>query len=164
LQNYIAGKLDEEFKLFLRWRGISLDSGLFELEFNPPQNFAAYRQSELDTARVTTFASMEAFPYISKRFAMERFLGLSEEEIDKNEKLWREENGKEPLEEPKGSDLRSVGVSSSDIQSDQQTGEEMNAEPEAGAESPEVTAPVASEPAGGAAAAPAAPVTPATPA
>ena len=164
LQNYIAGKLDEEFKLFLRWRGFSLDSGLFELEFNPPQNFAAYRQSELDTARVTTFASMEAFPYISKRFAMERFLGLSEEEIDKNEKLWREENGKEPLEEPKGSDLRSVGVSSSDIQSDQQTGEEMNAEPEAGAESPEVTAPVASEPAGGAAAAPAAPVTPATPA
>ena len=164
LQNYIAGKLDEEFKLFLRWRGFSLDSGLFELEFNPPQNFAAYRQSELDTARVTTFASMEAFPYISKRFAMERFLGLSEEEIDKNEKLWREENGKEPLEEPKGSDLRSVGVSSSDIQTDQQTGEEMNAEPEAGAESPEVTAPVASEPAGGAPAAPAAPVTPATPA
>jgi hypothetical protein len=164
LQNYIATKLDEEFKLFLRWRGFNLDSGLFDLEFNPPQNFAAYRQSELDTARVTTFASMEAFPYISKRFAMERFLGLSEEEIDKNERLWREENGKEPLEEPKGSDLRSVGVSSSDIQQDQQTGEEMTAEPEAGAEAPEVAGPVTSEPAGGAATAPAAPVTPATPA
>ena len=26
---------------------------------------------------------MEAFPYISKRFALERFLGLSEEEIKK---------------------------------------------------------------------------------
>jgi len=148
LQNYIAGKLDEEFKLFLRWRGFSLDSGLFELQFNPPQNFAAYRQSELDTARVTTFASMEAFPYISKRFAMERFLGLSEEEIDKNERLWREENGKEPLEEPKGSDLRSVGVSSSDIQQDQETGEEMNAEPETGQEAPEVAGPVSASPAG----------------
>lgn len=165
LQNYMATKLDEEFKLFLRWRGFNLDSGLFELEFNPPQNFAAYRQSELDTARVTTFASMEAFPYISKRFAMERFLGLSEEEIDKNERLWREENGKEPLEEPKGSDLRSVGVSSSDIQQDQQAGEEMTAEPEAGAEAPEVAGPVTSEPAAaGGAAAPAAPVTPGTPA
>ena len=163
LQNYMATKLDEEFKLFLRWRGFNLDSGLFELQFNPPQNFAAYRQSELDTARVTTFASMEAFPYISKRFAMERFLGLSEEEIDKNERLWREENGKEPLEEPKGSDLRSVGVSSSDIQQDQQTGEEMNAEPEAGAEAPEVAGPVTADTAA-ATATPAAPVTPGTPA
>jgi len=163
LQNYMAGKLDEEFKLFLRWRGFSIDSGLFDLEFNPPQNFAAYRQSELDTARVTTFASMEAFPYISKRFAMERFLGLSEEEIDKNERLWREENGKEPLDEPKGSDLRSVGVSSSDIQQDQQTGEEMNAEPEAGAEAPEVAGPVTADTAA-ATATPTAPVTPATPA
>jgi len=147
----------------LRWRGFSIDSGLFDLEFNPPQNFAAYRQSELDTARVTTFASMEAFPYISKRFAMERFLGLSEEEIDKNERLWREENGKEPLEEPKGSDLRSVGVSSSDIQQDQQTGEEMNAEPAAGEEAPEVAGPVTADTAA-ATATPTAPVTPATPA
>jgi hypothetical protein len=163
LQNYMATKLDEEFKLFLRWRGFNIDSGLFDLEFNPPQNFAAYRQSELDTARVGTFQAMEAFPYIAKRFAMERFLGLSEEEIDKNERLWREENGKEPLEEPKGSDLRSVGVSSSDVQQDQQAGEEMNAEPEAGVEAPEVAGPVTSEPAGGAAA-PAAPVTPGTPA
>jgi hypothetical protein len=163
LQNYMSNKLDEEFKLFLRWRGFNLDSGLFDLEFNPPQNFAAYRQSELDTARVTTYTAMEAFPYISKRFAMERFLGLSEEEIDKNERLWREENGKEPLEEPKGSDLRSVGVSSSDIQQDQQTGDEMNAEPETGEEAPEVAGPVSADTAG-AGGAPAAPVTPGTPA
>jgi len=163
LQNYMATKLDEEFKLFLRWRGFNLDSGLFELEFNPPQNFAAYRQSELDTARVTTYGTMEAFPYISKRFAMERFLGLSEEEIDKNERLWREENGKEPLEEPKGSDLRSVGVSSSDIQQDIQAGEDMTTEPEEASTEPEVAGPVTSAPAGGAPAAPEAPATPASP-
>jgi hypothetical protein len=109
---------------------------------------------------------MEAFPYISKRFAMERFLGLSEEEIAKNEQMWREENGKEPLEEPKGSDLRSVGVSSSDIQQDQETGEQMEEPPE-GEEGMEVAGPVSATPAGtgpetgGAAGAP---VTPATPA
>jgi hypothetical protein len=125
LQSYIAMKLDEEFKLFLRWRGFSIDSGLFQLTFNPPQNFAAYRQSELDTARVSTFSTMEAFPYISKRFALERFLGLSEEEITKNEQLWREENRKDVTEEPKGSDLRSVGVSTSDIETDEQTADDM---------------------------------------
>jgi len=163
LQNYMSIKLDEEFKLFLRWRGFNIDSGLFQLEFNPPQNFAAYRQSELDTARVSTFTSMEAFPYISKRFALERFLGLTEDEINKNESLWREENGKEPLEEPKGSDLRSVGVSNADIESDEQSGEDMEAPPEGEEMSPEVAGPVSAAPAGGAPAAPAQPATPGSP-
>jgi hypothetical protein len=148
LQNYIALKLDEEFKLFLRWRGLNIDSGLFQLKFNPPQNFAAYRQSELDNARVGTFSSMEAFPYISKRFALERFLGLTEEEITKNEELWREENNKTEDEVPAGQDLRNIGVSVGDIETDEQTGEEME-EPETpdGEEiDPEIAGPVQSTP------------------
>ena len=162
LQNYMSQKLDEEFKIFLRWRGFNIDSGLFELSFNPPQNFAAYRQSELDTARVNVFGTIEQLPYFSKRFAMERFLGLTEEEINKNEKLWREENGKEVLEEPKGNDLRSIGVSVGDIESDEQTGEEMTTPPEEG-EQPDVAGPVASTAPAAAGAAPAAPATPASP-
>ena len=130
LQKYVSQRLDEEFKLFLRWRGLNIDSNLFQLNFNPPQNFAAYRQSELDTARVSTFTSIEQYPYISKRFALERFLGLTEEEISKNEKLWREEQGKDQDVEPKGADLRSIGVSVGDLESDALAGEEMN-EPEA---------------------------------
>jgi hypothetical protein len=129
LQNYVCRKLDEEFKLFLRWRGLNIDSGLFELEFNPPQNFAAYRQTELDTARVATFTSVEQYPYMSKRFMLERFLGLSEEEINKNERMWREENDKEIEVDPEGKDLRSIGISSGDIETDLQTGEDAtNAE------------------------------------
>ena len=152
LQKYMSQKLDEEFKLFLRWRGFNIDSGLFTLEFNPPQNFAAYRQSELDTARVNTFASMEAFPYISKRFALERFLGLTEDEINKNEKLWREENGKNIDETIEGGDLRNVGVSAGDIDSDLQTADEIeNAPPESqeGQEGPEVAGPVGDAATGG---------------
>lgn len=161
LQNYIAMKLDEEFKLFLRWRGFNIDSGLFQLKFNPPQNFAAYRQSELDTARVSTFATMEAFPYISKRFALERFLGLTEEEITKNEELWREENNETKDEKPEGQDLRNVGVSVGDIETDQQTGEEMN-EPEA-PEGEEPMSPEVAGPVGGAPGAPAGGAAPAAP-
>ena len=127
LQNYLVRKLDEEFKLFLRWRGLNIDSGLFNLTFNPPQNFAAYRQSELDTARMGSFSSIEQYPYISKRFAMERFLGLTEEEIAKNEKMWREENDKEVDIQPEGSDLRGIGVSVGDIETDMQAGEDATA-------------------------------------
>ena len=146
LQNYLALKLDEEFKLFLRWRGFNIDSNLFSINFNPPQNFAAYRQAELDTSRVTTFSTMEAFPYVSKRFAMERFLGLTEEEISKNEKLWREENNKDISVEPEGGDLRNIGISVGDIETDIGTAEEMNAPPEEELPEPEVAGPVTSAP------------------
>lgn len=144
LQAYMSNKLDEEFKLFMRWRGFNIDSGLFQIQFNPPQNFAAYRQSELDNARVSTFSTMEQYPYIAKRFALQRFLGLTEEEIKENEKLWREEQNKDKTEEPKGSDLRNIGVSVGDIEADQDSASDLES-PEAEGEVPgmEVTSPVA---------------------
>jgi hypothetical protein len=79
---------------------------------------------------------------------------LTEDEITKNEKLWREENNKDVDIAPEGSDLRSIGVSVGDIESDQQAAEEM-ANPEAEMENPEVIAPVTTQtpgaaPAGGA--------------
>ena len=137
LQKYVSQKLDEEFKLFLRWRGFNIDSGLFTLEFNPPQNFASYRQSELDTARISSFSAIEQYPYIAKRFALERFLGLTEEEISKNEKLWREENNKDKDVEPEGSDLRNIGVSAGDMDADQQVADDLENQPEEG-DMPEV--------------------------
>lgn len=137
-------KLDEEFKLFMRWRGFNIDTGLFQITFNPPQNFAAYRQSELDNARVSVFGTMEAFPYISKRFAMERFLGLTEDEIKKNEKLWEEENKKEVKVSAAGSDLRNIGVSTGDFEADEDTADELE-NTDAEGEMPDVAGPVSSD-------------------
>lgn len=165
LQSYMAMRFDEEFKLFLRWRGFSIDAGLFKLEFNPPQNFASYRQSELDTVRANNFNTIQQYPYISKRFALERFLGLTEEEMTKNDKLWREENQEEELDKPVGKDLRSVGLSMSDVSTDQDTADELEAPPEGeeglGAEN--VAGPVSAAPPGGAPAGAEAPAAPATP-
>jgi len=166
LQSYMAMRFDEEFKLFLRWRGFSIDAGLFKLEFNPPQNFASYRQSELDTVRANNFNTIQQFPFISKRFALERFLGLTEEEMTKNDKLWREENTEEQLDKPVGKDLRSVGLSMSDITVDQDTADELETAPEEGEQGlgPEnVAGPVAAAPPGGAPAGAEAPAAPATP-
>jgi hypothetical protein len=125
LQNYISQKLNDEFKLFLRWRGFNIDSGLFDIKFNEPQNFASYRQSELDTARVATFQAMEAFPYIAKRFAMQRFLGLTEQEIEENSKLWFEEREAPEDSDTKGADLRSIGISAGDLESDAEDAENL---------------------------------------
>jgi hypothetical protein len=110
LQRTLVDTLNDEFKMFLRWRGFNIDSSLFDLKFTAPQNFASYRQSELDANRVGTFQGLEGLPYMSKRFLMTRFLGLTEEELAENSKLWKEEHGTQPDTSPEGSDLRGVGI------------------------------------------------------
>ena len=81
-----------EFKLYLKNKGVNVDYAMFDLAMTPPQNFAAYRQAELDNNRIGTFGSIQAVPFISNRFALKRFLGMTDEEIAENERLWREEN------------------------------------------------------------------------
>jgi len=97
LQNLMAPVLDKEFKMFLKNRGIEIQSNLFELQFFPPQSFSQYRQMQIDGEQINLFSTLmgtEATKYVSKRFALERYLGWSEEDILKNETLWKEENAK----------------------------------------------------------------------
>jgi len=61
---------------------------------------------------------MVAIPFVSKRFAMKRFLGMTAEEVAENETMWREENVDEGAELPATAELRSVGVTSAGIGSD----------------------------------------------
>jgi hypothetical protein len=118
MQASLARVLNTEFKLYLAFRGFNIDSSLFDIKFNEPQNFASYRQSELDATRVSTFANLEQYPYLSKRFLLERYLGLSEEEMVKNEEQWEEENAKSKATDVEGSDLRGVGVMPGGFESD----------------------------------------------
>jgi hypothetical protein len=125
LQTAIAQKLDDEFKMFLKWRGFNIDSGLFTLAFCPPQNFASYRQAELDITRIDAFSRLDPFPYLSKRFLLERFLGLSKDEISENERLWQEERDQAELAAAAGKDLRTIGITPGGIESDIAAGEEL---------------------------------------
>jgi hypothetical protein len=118
LQSLMNDVFDTEFKLYLHNKGINVDSNIFDVKFNPPQNFAAFRQTEMDTARVTTYTTVAAVPFISKRFALKRFLGLTQEEIVENETLWKEENVDEDTELPANAELRSVGITANGMGSD----------------------------------------------
>ena len=119
LQSMFVEVFDLEFKMWLKNNGINIDNSLFELKFNPPQNFAAYRQSELDTTRVATFTQLMEVPYMSKRFAMKRFLGITQEEITENERLWKEENGAklQPAIDA-SAQMRGAGITPGAIQGD----------------------------------------------
>jgi hypothetical protein len=130
LQSMLNVTFDEEFKLWIKGKGYNIDNGMFELKLNPPQNFAAYRQTEMDQSRVQTFTQVAELPYMSKRFALSRYLGLSEEEMARNADLWAEENNIPQRKQSKNAQLRSAGVSKAGITSDLDQFEEPTAEPE----------------------------------
>jgi Bacteriophage T4-like portal protein (Gp20) len=118
LQAMIVDALDSEFKLFMRWRGFNIDGALFDLQFNEPQNFAQYRQADIDSARIATFTQLEPLPYFSKRWLMKRYLGMTEQELAENEMAWAEERGDAETAQPEAPGLRNVGISPGGIQSD----------------------------------------------
>ena len=119
LQSLVTSVFDEEFKLYMHSRGVNIDANLFELKFNPPLNFASTRQSALDAERINTYNTIQAVPYMSKRFALKRFLGLTDEDVAENERLWAEENGKgQPTYTDAAGELRSAGLSAAGIEGD----------------------------------------------
>jgi len=120
LQNLVVEQLNQEFKRYILEKGINVDTAMFDLRFQPPQNFASYRQSEIDNARVPTYTQMSAIPYISNRFALQRFLGLSAEEVAENERLWKEENDEnlQTLPADAEGEMRTAGISGAGIAGD----------------------------------------------
>jgi hypothetical protein len=107
-QNKIAEMFDTEFKRYLKKKGYDgFDTSMFEVKFLDPQNFSKYRQIELDSAQLSNFSTVSDIPYISKRFALKKYLGLSEEEIKENERMI--------IEERKGSNSASSGIGGIDV-------------------------------------------------
>jgi hypothetical protein len=131
LQSMLAVTFDDEFKLWIKSKGYNIDNSMFELKLNPPQNFAQYRQTEMDQSRVGTFTQVAELPYMSKRFALKRYLGLTEEEMARNAELWAEENNVPQKKQTKNNELRAGGITQSGISSDLDQFEEPTAEPEA---------------------------------
>jgi len=140
LQRMVAEVVDREFKMFLKWRGLELDNSSFEIRFNEPQNFSKYRETELDSSRIATFTQLEQYPYLSKRFLLQRYLGLTEAEMTENEAMWMEENEEQVTADAPG--MRSVGITPGGIEGDLESFEEPAADDDiaAGEEGSEVAA------------------------
>jgi hypothetical protein len=113
LQRQIIKSLNNEFKVYLKASGVEVDNSLFDITFTDPQNFSSYRELELDQARTQLFGALEGIPYLATQFKLKKYLGLTEEEIARNEALWAEENAvdiDDITSDTTSSDLRQVGV------------------------------------------------------
>ena len=86
----------------------------------------------MDQSRVGHIHSRwQNLPYMSKRFALKRYLGLTEEEMARNAELWAEENNVPQKKQSKSNELRGGGVTQSGISSDLDQFEEPTADPDA---------------------------------
>ena len=127
LQSLMIAVFDQEFKMYMNSKGLNIDSNLFELQFNPPMNFASSRQATIDAERINTFNTISQIQFVSKRFALRRFLGLTDEEIAENERLWAEEQGEgNPSHTDAAGELRSAGLSAAGIEGDLGTAGDLN--------------------------------------
>lgn len=154
-QQQIVESLDNEFKLFLKHRGVTIDNSLFELNFTEPQSFSEYRQLELDSAKINQFTALADVRYVSKRYLLRRYLGWTEGEVAENERMWKEERSRKNVEPSLGDSmggsagLSDIGITSSGIEDipdmpDETGGEDMPADggadgmaaPDTGAETP----------------------------
>jgi len=93
LQRNIENVLDKEFKKFLRIANINIDPMMYRLRLPEPSNFGLYRQQELDASLLGSYGGADSIDYLSKRFAMSRYLKLTDEEIVLNDRMKREELG-----------------------------------------------------------------------
>ena len=115
LQKQIQEDFDKEFKMFLKHRGIDIDSSGFRLEFNKPMNFSSYREIALETERAQLYTQIAAIPYLSNQFKLQKYLGLTDEEVKINEELWRAENNYEKFQDAsKDINLKNIGVRPND--------------------------------------------------
>ena len=111
LQKQVQEDLDLEFKMYLKFKGIDIDNSGFRMLFNKPMNFSSYRELQLNTERAQMFNQVGNLPYMSKRFALQKYMGLSDNEMKQNEELWREENDYQKYQDnEKAAALKNIGI------------------------------------------------------
>lgn len=91
LQDRLDEVFDQEFKIYLKVCGLKIDDEIFNIRLPDPANFALYRQAALDADLISTFNNIEGTKYLSRRFILKRYLGLTDDEIQMNEVMLKEE-------------------------------------------------------------------------
>ncbi len=93
LQDRLEEILDQEFKIYLKVVGLKIDDEIFRIKLPDPANFALYRQAALDADLISSFNNIAGEKTLSKRFILKRYLGLTDDEIQMNEVMVKEERG-----------------------------------------------------------------------
>lgn len=96
LQRQFDKVFDTEFKKFLNECGINVDETTFNIMLPSPNNYAASRKQAINNELINTYQTADGIRTLSKRFALKKYLQLTDEEILTNERMLREEMGMNP--------------------------------------------------------------------
>lgn len=97
LQDRMDEIYDQEFKVYLKVVGLQVDDEVFNIRLPDPANFALYRQAALDAELINAYNNVKDDKVLSRRFILKRYLGLTEDEIQMNEVMVKEERGIEDV-------------------------------------------------------------------
>ena len=93
LQRYVEEVLDAEFKRWLYESGFHIDPTIYRIVLPEPSDYGKSRQQAMDADMLSNLANTDGIDYLSKRFILERYAGLSKDEIRRNEEMLRQEKG-----------------------------------------------------------------------
>ena len=96
LQAHLEYTFDKEFKRFLRDSNILVDESMFKVILPSPSNYDVSRKQMMDNDLLSTYTQADGIQTLAKRFAMKKYLQLTDEEIIINERMLREERGMDP--------------------------------------------------------------------
>ena len=130
LQKQIQEDLDREFKMFMKYRGIEIDPSTFYIEFNKPMNFSSYREIQLETEKAQLFGQVQGIPFMSNQFKLKKYLGLTEDEIKENERMWREENDVDMYQSSAQDESGIPGLSNIGVRAEPEDSVDLAAEPD----------------------------------
>ena len=91
LQDRLDEIMDQEFKVYLKVVGLKIDDEIFRIKLPDPANFALYRQAALDADLIGSYNNIAQDKTLSRRFVLKRYLGLTDDEIQMNEAMLKEE-------------------------------------------------------------------------
>jgi hypothetical protein len=96
LQRELEKTFDAEFKKFLIDAKIKVDPTIFNVVLPEPSNYSKSRQQTINADLLNNYSNADGIESLSKRFALKKYLGLTEDEIKENERMKKEELGMDP--------------------------------------------------------------------
>lgn len=92
LQRILAVPLFVDFKEYMVIIGIDVPEDL-EFSISQTQNFSIYKENEINQVLLAAYNTADVIPSLSKRFSLQKYLNLSDGELELNEQLKIEELG-----------------------------------------------------------------------
>lgn len=93
LQFKLNSVFDKHFKAYLKSAGIKVDGHLFKIKLNDPSNFADNRQAAIYETLISNYNNLKDDENLSERYKLKHFLGMSEDDIQENEAMKKQEQG-----------------------------------------------------------------------